>query len=81
MVETATDSTAQPITFPCTTEIQLSLKFKVEQKEYFNYLHQAENIQLIADIMDVLIEDGWETIETINGLTKDEIRKKMQAQP
>lgn len=77
MADATVNTTPAAVTFPHDVELTLTFKVKVYNQEVLEYYEHDDHINVIADIVDILDDQLFGTLESINGMNKDEIRRRL----
>ena len=78
MTDTAEQNNPPTLSFPCKIDIPITFKIEVDSDEEYQYYKANDNIDMIADLFD-MFSDFERPIVSINGLTIEDVRKKLQA--
>jgi Zn-dependent M28 family amino/carboxypeptidase len=70
---------ASPVTFPTEIEVTLKLKMIVNNPDQASYYTAHDNAVVISDMYDMLSDSTVGQLISINGLTTEDAKKKLQA--
>jgi hypothetical protein len=79
MTDASASETVKPVTFPTEIEVTLILKVIVSNPDEASYYTAHDNAVVIADLYDMLADSTVGQLISINGLTAEDAKKKLQA--
>ena len=79
MTDVSASETVKPVTFPTEIEVTLKLKVIVANPDEASYYTAHDNAVVIADLYDMLADSTVGQLISINGLTAENAKKKLQA--
>jgi hypothetical protein len=77
--DTSTNQPATPTNFPIDLTLTLTFKVRLDTLDLFKYYTEHNSIQIIGDLYDILDDQMFGTLLTINGLSREDVLKKIQA--
>jgi hypothetical protein len=67
-----------PVTFPLEIDVPITFKIRIDVKELYDYYTADNGVNAVADLYDILDDQMFGTVISINGMTPEDIRKMLQ---